>query len=82
MASYFTQMNQKEKKEIGLNMTMLMESILDENSQSEDVANTAINFAADMLKMFPEVRQFVESSLEDDWDKNVAWINWERQFIS
>jgi hypothetical protein len=35
-------MNQKDKKEIGLNMAVLMDSILDENSLPEYVAKNVL----------------------------------------
>lgn len=75
-------MNQKDKKEIGLNMAALMDSILDANSEPEFVANSAISFCAEMFKKYPDLKEFVESMVEDDWDKNIAWINWERNFLS
>lgn len=73
-------MNQKDKKEIGLNMAVLMDSILG-NSQPEPVANSAIAFCAEMFKKYPELKEFVEISVEDDWDKYIAWIKWERNFL-
>ena len=71
-------MNQKDKKEIGLKMTVLMDSILDVNSESETVANSAISFCAEMFKKYPELKEFVEYMVEDDWDKNIEWINFEK----
>jgi hypothetical protein len=74
-------MNQKDKKEIGLNMAILMDSILDQNSDSSEVTNRAITFCSEMFKKYPELKEYTEFMVEDDWDKNIAWINWERNFL-
>lgn len=73
-------MNQKDKKEIGLNMAVLMDIILG-NSQPEPVANSTITFCAEMFKKYPELKEFVEISVEVDWDKYIACIKWERNFL-
>lgn len=75
-------MNAKEKKEIGLNMTMLMQVIMNKDCNSEDVSNHAIYFARDMLLKFPEIREFVEVMFQDDWDESVAWIKWEEEMLT
>lgn len=74
-------MNQKDKKEIGLNMAILMESILDERTEPEIIANRAITFCSEMFKKYPELTEYTEDMTEGDFDKYVSWINWEKEFL-
>jgi len=74
-------MNQKEKKEISISMSILMDTILNKDSSSEEVANSAVSFAADILKRFPEIRKLVEDMISDDWDNQIAWIDWEKSVL-
>jgi hypothetical protein len=74
-------MNQKDKKEIGLNMAVLMDSVLYQNLNADDVANKAITFCSEMLKKYPDLKEYIEGMVANDWDKNIAWINWERDFL-
>lgn len=73
-------MNAKDRKEIGLNLTVLMDAILNENSSAEEVANSAIDFCAEMYKKYPELKDYIETVRCDDFDQYVRWINWERRY--
>jgi hypothetical protein len=74
-------MNKREKREIALNISVLMTAFLDKNSDTEEVANIAISFCREMLIKFPELRDLVEEMIHDDWDTQIAWINWEKQML-
>lgn len=77
--------------EIGINMTILIDAILNKNSSAESVANTGISFAQSMLTKYPELRQFVDDVIcsydkEDEdfnekWDRQIAWIDWEKRML-
>ena len=75
-------MNQSEKKDIALNMSVLMKTILYKESNQEEVANCAISFCREMLRKYPDIKDLVEKMTCDDWDTDIAWINWERQMLS
>jgi hypothetical protein len=74
-------MNRKEKENMAIQMSILLDSIMNAN-YSEDVANNAISFVVYMLKNFPELRKLIEIMYADDWDEYTAWIDWEKQMLS
>jgi hypothetical protein len=74
-------MTNKDRKEIALNLSVLMMAILDKNSDSGEVANNAISFCAQMLKQFPEIKDIVEEMILNDWDTEIAWIEWGKQML-
>ena len=75
-------MNKSEKNEIALNLSVLMKCILDKNSNQEEVANIAISFCREILRKYPDIKDLVEKMTCDDWDTDIAWINWERTMLS
>ena len=74
-------MTKNEKKEIGINISILMDTIRDQGADSTEVANCAISFCIEMLKKFPDLQEYTEDAVRDDWDKKVSWIKWKRNNI-
>ncbi len=73
-------MNSKDKSEIGINLAILMDAILNQDSIPEDVANTAIRFCVEMFKQYPELKEFIDDMVQNDWDKKITWIKWAKEF--
>lgn len=83
-------MNKKDALSIGIDLSILMDSILDKNSKPDDVANMAITFAASVLKSNPEVRVVVDRTFSNyesgedfnrNWDREIAWLKWEKEML-
>lgn len=80
-------MNKKEVDDIGLDLYLLMISILDEKSNSEDIANNAISFCKEILSKHPKLKDiidlYVTSNNEEDisksWDREIAWIEFQKE---
>jgi hypothetical protein len=34
-----------------------------------------------MLNAFPEIKELVEEMIEDDWDTQINWIDWEKRML-
>ena len=75
-------MTKKEVLDIGIDISVLLDYILDEYTDSSDVANSAIIFLVSVLKKHPELRKFVAEIYNDDFDKQVAWIKFEDKMFT
>jgi hypothetical protein len=82
-------MTAKETRDLSIDMSILMESILDINSSSEEVANAAIGFAKQIFKQHPKIKEETGNIIgcfesndpyfNDYWDRNIEWIkNWSK----
>jgi hypothetical protein len=74
-------MNSKEKHDIAINLTILLESIISKDSDSSEIANNAIGFCRDMLKRYPELKVLVEKMISDDWDTQIAWMKFDKEML-
>ena len=75
-------MNKKEEKDIAFNLSILIESIIDENSAAEKVANMAIMLCIQILQDYPNIKEIVDSVLsEKEWDIMIGWYNFEKQYL-
>jgi len=85
-------MTQKETIDIGLSLTILLDSIINKDLNPDEVANTAVTFAQDILMRYPDLRKFVDDrfsdylpsdeGFSDSWNKQIQWIQWEREMLS
>lgn len=77
-------MNKKERTELAINLSILLDPILSNDHNPEDVANVAIDFCKYILKDFPEISDIVEQIYENydsedigfqrKWDKHMAFL--------
>jgi hypothetical protein len=85
-------MKKTEAVDMGLDITILVSSILNGDSTPEEVANTAVTFVSTILRKYPELRGVVDSIIcsydKDDsdfnakWDRQIAWMKFEKDMIS
>ena len=82
-------MTEKELMSISLDLSILMDCILDADATSEETANHAIVFAQQFLKNNPKIKErvgIIIGSFDSDaddfirrWNLNIEWIkNWEK----
>jgi len=82
-------MTQKEIESISLDITLLMQTILDVSATSEETANKAITFAMQFLKNNPKIKEHVgeligsysadDPNMDFLWDIHIEWLkNWDK----
>jgi len=78
------------QKEI-IDLKMILKIIIDLESPSEEVANSAINFSRDVLKRYPKIKETVDDLFCDvdtesiefnhQWDDKINWLKWKKEFL-
>ncbi len=84
-------MTQQEIKDIGLDLTILTEYVLDDETTAESMANCSITFLKNILKSHPQLRLFVDEMInnfdENDekfnkkWDIMIKWNDFEKRYL-
>lgn len=59
-------MTKNESKEIALSLSFLLEAILSDEYNPEEVANSAIDSARDIINRNPKIKEWVEGFFEPD----------------
>jgi hypothetical protein len=68
-------MTSKEKKEIALDLSKVMETVLSEYAYPVDIANASIEFYVKLFNKFPDLKPIVEEWLGKSYHKE--WLQWE-----
>ena len=84
-------MKNTEVKDLGINLFIFLEDILNEDSRAEDVANSGISMVIEILRNHPKIHHYIDDMMtsydsEDDnfekrWDLEIAWIKWAKENI-
>jgi hypothetical protein len=74
-------MTERELIDIGINMTILVEAVMNKELDPEEVANVAMNFCVDMLKRYPKIKGIVEEKFTENWDEHIMWIKFNQQML-
>lgn len=84
-------MTKQEIKDIGLDLTILTEYVLDDETTAEAMANCSINFLKNILKSYPQLKLFVDEMInsfdkndekfDKKWDIMIKWYDFEKRYL-